>query len=349
MKGGGKIWRIEDIEGFLLGVVVDVELGAGADIQVDTGCAVEGGFEMMCEKPFVKTIPGDGVGDYLTSTPLPCGRCLHCRINRSRMWQTRIMLESMAHEKNSFVTLTYDNKSVPFDCKNLTMPLVKKDLQDYLKRLRKLILPQKIRYYAVGEYGQKQGSWRPHFHLIIFGLGDVDRDVIEKAWNFKYNRKNKDYERSNRGFVYIGSVTKDSARYVTQYVTKSLSIYNDWYYNLLPDEFATMSKMNGGLGIEVMREIAKKLDSEEIDVVETLNIKGKEINIGRYLRRKLHEFRGLDEEKFKELFGIYRNELYSKHVAGDGAFIENFMEEDRVKRLKKAHNIKTFRKRGNKL
>lgn len=310
---------------------------------------------MMCERPFVKSIPGKHWDlERATQIPLPCGRCLHCRINRSRMWQTRIMFEQFAHKKSCFVTLTYNNDSLPFDCENLTNPLVKKDLQNFFKKLRR-ISGRKFRYYAVGEYGReidkiyKTAKWRPHYHVILFGFGSGDKNLIEGAWNTKYNRKNKRFDRDDKGFVYIGTVTRASARYVTKYVTETMNIYDDWYYKLVPDEFATMSKMDGGLGIKVVEEAAKKMESENIGVIETFNIKGKEVNIGRYLKRKLHEKRGLSEEDFDGLFYLYQKELYEKHNSGDGVWFENFMEEDRVKRLKKAHNIKTFRKKSGKL
>lgn len=303
---------------------------------------------MMCERPFVKNISGKIWGMGRTTTiPLPCGRCLHCRINRSRMWQSRILFESMAHNKSCFVTLTYDNDNLPCDMENLTNPLRKKDLQNYLKKLRRLVDPIKIRYYACGEYGDQ--SWRPHFHLMIFGLGIEDKKVINFAWNSVYNRKKRCYEIRNKGYIWIGDVTRESARYVTQYVTKDMKIYDNWYYKLIPDEFATMSKMDGGLGIKVIEEAAKKMEKLNVGVVETFNIKGKDVNLGRYLKRKLHEKRGLSEKDFDGLFYLYQRELYDKHQQEDGCFIENFMDEDRIKRMKRVHNLKTFRKKGRKI
>lgn len=53
----------------------------------------------------------------------------------------------------------------------------KKDIQDFLKRLRKRLQPQKIRYFICSEYGPTTN--RPHYHGIIFGLG-IDQ-IVSKA------------------------------------------------------------------------------------------------------------------------------------------------------------------------
>lgn len=81
----------------------------------------------------------------------------------------------------------------------------RRDLQLFFKRLRKL--GAKIKYYAVGEYGER--SARAHYHVILFGLGGSDRDrvLLERAWPF--------------GIVDIGRVEPASVRYVTGYVMKA--------------------------------------------------------------------------------------------------------------------------------
>ena len=44
---------------------------------------------------------------------IPCGRCIGCRLERSRQWANRCMLELQYHESSYFVTLTYDDEHVP--------------------------------------------------------------------------------------------------------------------------------------------------------------------------------------------------------------------------------------------
>lgn len=41
---------------------------------------------------------------------LPCGRCIGCKLERSKQWAIRLMHEAQLHEANSFLNLTYDDK-----------------------------------------------------------------------------------------------------------------------------------------------------------------------------------------------------------------------------------------------
>ena len=74
--------------------------------------------------------------------------------------------EAKLHKENCFITLTYNNNNLP-----KYKSLVKKELQDFFKRLRKKY-GEGIRYYACGEYGPK--GKRPHYHAIIFGWKPKD-------------------------------------------------------------------------------------------------------------------------------------------------------------------------------
>lgn len=147
------------------------------------------------------------------------------------------MLESLTWEKTGFITLTYDDESVPmtdkcavFDGKvQLPYTLRKDDLQRFFKRLRKR-LDSPIRYYACGEYGSR--TFRPHYHFIGFGLDSDDRETIEDAWPF--------------GIVDIGDLTMASCNYVAGYVQKKLyGKLADDYYGYREKPFSCMSK---GLG-----------------------------------------------------------------------------------------------------
>src|SRR5882672_6540477 len=61
---------------------------------------------------------------------LPCGRCVGCKLERSRQWAMRCVHESKLHKDNVFVTLTYDNENLPAGG-----TLIKRDLQLFMKRL----------------------------------------------------------------------------------------------------------------------------------------------------------------------------------------------------------------------
>jgi len=132
----------------------------------------------------------------------PCGQCRYCRVMRSNNWAMRMMHESNYWDDRVFVTLTYNNEWLPADG-NLDKP----ELQKFLKRLRKAIEPRKLKYFACGEYGATYG--RPHYHLILFGVGYnlCDKIIIERAWQ--------------QGYIKLGPVNRKSCKYVSKYVTKA--------------------------------------------------------------------------------------------------------------------------------
>lgn len=195
------------------------------------------------------------IEDYVT---IPCAQCIGCRIDKSREWANRMMFELEYHKKACFITLTYNDENIPWSeyvndegeiCPSMT--LVKKDFQLFLKRLRKEIYPQKVRYYACGEYGDK--TKRPHFHAIIYGINfDFDRyqygksedgypqyrsPTLEKVWTY--------------GYSMICNVEWQTCAYVARYVTKKKKgLQKDYYeyFNIEP-EFSLMS-LKPGIGYQ---------------------------------------------------------------------------------------------------
>ncbi|WGL31450.1 replication initiator protein [Dipodfec virus UOA04_Rod_1057] len=132
-----------------------------------------------------------------------------CRKQRLDSWVIRLTHESTFYKEVSFVTLTYNDFSVPLS--SLASPsslprytLCKKDLQDFFKRLRKRLgKEKKIKYYACGEYGGKTG--RPHYHVIIFGCSDFK--VINQSWA--------------KGFIKVLPFDISSIRYIAGYIQKT--------------------------------------------------------------------------------------------------------------------------------
>lgn len=127
-----------------------------------------------------------------------CGRCINCQKNRANLWLVRLYHEASYHEASSFITLTYDDDHLPQGGF-----LVKKHVQDYLKRLRRNY-EKKIKYFLVGEFGER--THRPHYHLIIFGIS-VTEPEIRASWP--------------HGMVHVGSVTPSSMKYVAKYCVKA--------------------------------------------------------------------------------------------------------------------------------
>jgi len=134
-----------------------------------------------------------------------CAYCPGCRSKRSASWAVRLSDEEREWDRASFVTLTISDR-VLFRCwNNPPNParLSRRDLQLFFKRLRKA--GYRVKYYAVGEYGEKFA--RAHYHLVLFGADSRDRVALEAAWPW--------------GNVDIGRVEPASIRYVTGYVMKA--------------------------------------------------------------------------------------------------------------------------------
>lgn len=173
---------------------------------------------------------------------VPCGKCIGCRLNYSSQWATRCMQEASLYKNNYFITLTYDPEHIHITeginkvTGNIELvgTLVKKDLQDFMKRLRinwerwhnwkyendeeGNIINYGIRYYACGEYGDHTA--RPHYHIIAFNLPIFDlKPLCKKNGNLLWMSEeiNKTW---GMGVCNIGEVTWESAAYVARYTMK---------------------------------------------------------------------------------------------------------------------------------
>jgi hypothetical protein len=185
---------------------------------------------------------------------IPCGQCIGCRLAYSRQWADRCMLELGYHEQSWFVTLTYDDANLPLsetvdqDTGEIvnTATLVKRDVQLFMKRLRKnyknLGYDNQIRYFIAGEYGSQ--TYRPHYHAILFGL-HLDDLTLYKQSSEGYNYYNSKFLNKcwQKGHVVVGKVNWDTCAYTARYIMKkqygdAAKVYEK--YAIQP-EFTTMS------------------------------------------------------------------------------------------------------------
>ena len=168
----------------------------------------------------------DSWGEKPFQLKLPCGRCIGCMLDRRRSWAIRSVHEATLHEKNCFLTLTYDNEHLPS-----SGGLRKKDWQDFMKRWRQqrerdarargARRAERVSYLMCGEYGS--ATRRPHYHALIFGEDFLDTayDFQERAGHGTYSSAQIDHH-WGKGFHWIGSVSFNSASYVASYTTKKL-------------------------------------------------------------------------------------------------------------------------------
>ena len=233
-------------------------------------------------------VPDQGLAG--SEIKIPCGGCMGCRIDKSQQWATRIMHEASHHEKKCFVTLTYDDLSIP-----VTGSLDKTHPQKFLKRLRKAYCAKSgdIRYFLCGEYGDV--TKRPHYHAIIYGTDFSDRrkhsknaqgdqlwvsDTLDNLWS--------------HGNCWIGDVTHESASYVARYIMKKVTgdRAEQHYARIHPEtgqpfqlqpEYIAMS-LKPGIGQLHYEQFKSDFYPSDCAVV-----KGKKVPVPRYYDRLLAE------------------------------------------------------------
>lgn len=177
-----------------------------------------------------------------TEMLIPCGQCIGCRLEYSRQWAVRAIHEARLHDKNCFLTLTFDNEHLPSD-----QSIHVEDVQKFLKRLRKAIAPAKVRYMACGEYGTKLG--RPHYHLLVFGYDFPDKVIRTKRLDHIYYTSPLLSRLWPFGYHIIGDVSFESAAYVARYILKKQKGLDEEaykkHYGERNREFMTVSRRPG--------------------------------------------------------------------------------------------------------
>ena len=267
----------------------------------------------LCENPYM-------VG----AIPAPCGKCTPCLVNRKRLWTHRILLESYAHEHSAFVTLTYKDEDLVFQNEKtgeFGLPtLAPSHVKNFIKKIRRAVEPQRLRYYAVGEYGDR--TWRPHYHLALFGY--------EPCWHGG-TRKHKHekgqsccppcdllYEKWGKGGIDNAIIENDSAGYVAGYVTKKLYKADNPLLDGRYPEFSRMSR-KPGIGAQnislladaLFSEFGKEALTEHGDVPVSLTHGKRQLPLGRYLRDKLREAIGSNDVPKELAKQEYEQEMLS--------------------------------------
>lgn len=268
---------------------------------------------------------------------IPCGKCLACRISHANDWATRCILESREYKNNSFITLSYNPKNLP---KNGT--LQKRDVQLFLKRLRKKYPDKKIRYFLCGEYGDK--TLRAHYHIGFFNYKPTDLKFR------KYNKCKQPLYTSKeiadlwgKGFIIVGELTTASAGYIARYTQKKIYNKHDEIIKMLgrQKEFILTSRRPGiGMNYIKNEENFKKIKNTFgilIKENETVKIK----NIPQIYRNYWKNIDTLDyynrtEENKREMKKIWKEKLEKLGLTEEEyTKRQNEITLDRLKKLKR--------------
>lgn len=220
---------------------------------------------------------------------LPCGKCVGCKLDRSREWAVRLLHEKKQHKVSSFVTLTYDQEHLPH-----VGTLVPTDLQLFHKRLHNRLLDARgygIRYFGCGEYGDL--NKRPHYHSILFGVGFPDKKLYSRNDRGEpiFSSAYLD-EVWGMGAAKVGDVTFESAAYVARYCVKKVdgakrdaghyAVYDsDGVIHEREPEFAHMSR-RPGIGAGYFAKYGSELMTHDSIVID-----GREVPSIRYYDKKI--------------------------------------------------------------
>lgn len=132
-----------------------------------------------------------------TDSWVPCRKCRACLQSRvSEKMIVSVFAAAEYRSKGQFLTLTYRDDELP-------VGLNHSHFAGFMKRLRFYDPTPGVKFHVAGEYGEKSG--REHFHVLIYNH-KYPIDLVERAWG--------------RGFVYDGTLTPKSIKYVSGYVCK---------------------------------------------------------------------------------------------------------------------------------
>lgn len=248
---------------------------------------------------------------------VPCGQCISCRMAKKKEWALRCMHEQRQHKSSLFLTLTYDEITVPRDGSLNTV-----DIELFIKRLRRHYdyhyNIKGIKYLQAGEYGRvckncgnhirrcRCGEYletlgRPHHHMCVFGIDFHDKKLSKLTKNnghLLYESETLD-KLWTKGIAVIGELNEKTAAYTASYITKRIvgEMSENYYEGKLP-EYATMSR-RPGIGKKFYEKYAedfKKLDAVVLD-------KNRKAKIPRYYDKLTKANNEEEFEKIKERRG----------------------------------------------
>lgn len=158
-------------------------------------------------------------------TTFECGCCPECLAKRARQWSLRAAMQAKV-SLSCMVTLTYDQyvrnaKGEIIGEQLVLRHVAKRDVQLFVKRLRKHFRDTPIKYLITAEYGKRTG--RPHYHALLFGIDFDDRIFCKTS-----KRGNRIYRSATlekiwkQGICTVDAVNVSAkvARYCTKYCAK---------------------------------------------------------------------------------------------------------------------------------
>lgn len=179
---------------------------------------------LVARKSVSAGLPAENGTPFHLDIWVPCRRCEKCLAMRKMDWRARIGMETRAHERTWFVTLTFrpaSRKRLFMEDNSDGVQVMRSpearhtramgEVTNFLKRLRSALTGAdyhniRLRFFAVTEEHQ---DGTPHIHLLVHTGGEVKKSAIESAkWS--------------HGFWSAKLVDAEAAKYLTKYLTKEV-------------------------------------------------------------------------------------------------------------------------------
>lgn len=266
---------------------------------------------MLCSGPIFIEAAGGVV---------PCGQCSPCRFNLRRKRTARLLLEAKCHEHILFVTFTYSDEHLPtvlycpktgeIQHEHPSGCVDYRTVQLMLKRLRRRLPPQSLRYYGVVEYGPK--TMRPHAHFLFFGLPWKKRHFLYDVWADPHT--GDPYCDPNRLDIQVPKSESHVAQYVSGYLVKKMTRKDDVRLQGRPPERAFFSK---GIGSPYLERLLFGFSSRSAmayiystgDIPRQFSVNGKQWPIDRYLKEKIIHALGIQDQIHATTRAQYAEEM----------------------------------------
>lgn len=240
---------------------------------------------------------------------LPCGRCKYCRKQTAAMWAARLELEAESYKDVIFVTMTYDDEHLKYGSfeyepgKEVQAPTVnKEDAQKFIKRLRKELGKDKIKYFLAAEYGEK--TQRPHYHAIIFGLTPKDAKFQKNQNGHKYFTSEWLTKKWGQGFVNFSSCEPGAYGYVSQYVNKKAIGKKEEIKKIKEGREPEFRLMSEGIGKKWLMEHLEEIQKTD----DIILAGGRHTRPPRYYERLIDK-KALEEKDVEQIFKAHSEEL----------------------------------------
>lgn len=253
---------------------------------------------------------------------MPCGKCVKCRRRRISGWSFRLRMQEKIAHSAYFLTLTYNNESLPFS-QNGFSTLVKKHLQLFFKRLRECHIRagfdgvrsssscdiqggESLKYYAVGEYGGR--SKRPHYHVILFNaelscMFSKD-DLKALYWTDLDGKLPVNCFSWQLGHCTVGRVTGASVGYCLKYMCKKSKIPE----GINDDRVREFSLMSKGLGKNYITPDIIKYHMADLNGHASIIMEdGRRIAMPRYYKKFIYQ--NLTIEQIHEMKQYWKDRL----------------------------------------